>query len=277
MQLGYDEANLTLSRFVYEEKYVREDAHPRKDIFWGPKSTRDVSVDRHAIDTGIDWYAGAAVKSGMRPVASAEFSAKVIKSPLYVKPYSVPRMPCHADVAGWLDAPGWGENKERAKDLAKIAICQMNPKLSADEYIRPQMSYVVNCVGDKDVVLSKLKCLEGCDRSDIECVCYVSDSQGGVFEAICNLALRDRRVVLIKVDLANSKASFYDLFVDKSGVRGDKVVFVGCNDSLELALGIRDIDSCCHARADIIANIESMEFSDRGDVKMPDLIKGSLT
>lgn len=269
MQLESDNVGQILSRFVYDEDYIRSDRHPRKDVFMGPKSTRDVSVDRHAAGAGINWYAGAAVKNIPRVVASAELSAQEVKRPLHVRPYRVPRMPRHADITGWLDDPGWGANKELAKTLAQVAVCQMNPNNPLDEYVKPDVSFVVNCVGDLGDVLNKLKCLNALKRSDIECFCYVLSGRNDVGEAIGGLAIKDRRIVLIEVDLSDSKSAFERIVDGKSGVRGETVVFVGHGDSLESAIASNGQGLFCDSRSGVTEKIGHLRFSDEGDIVRP--------
>ena len=255
-----------LSRFVYDEGCLRDDGHPRKDIFIGPKSTRDISVDCHDVGVGINWYAGAAVKLDLLPVAAAEVSRKDIKLPLYVKPYSVPRMPLHADISGWLDAPGWGENKELAKELAKKAEWVRNPRAAADKYEIPRVSLVMNGLGDFDDVMPKFSSLAGVTRQDFECVCYIEDPLSPVAVAVNKLALRDRRIVMIEIDRSNAKAALMTLFCSKAGVRGEKVVFVGLADTIDNAMNRSNFGERGIVRSTLIEKVASLRFGKDGDI-----------
>ena len=266
MQLESNDDFPVLSRFIYDEGCLRGDGHPRKDIFIGPKLTRDISVDRHGVGVGINWYAGAAVKLGLLPVASAEVLGKDIKLPLYVKPYSVPRMPLHADISGWLDAPGWGANKELAKELAKKSKCVRNPRTAADKYEIPRVSFVVNCIGCFDDVVPKFSSLSGVTRTDLECVCYVEEPLGNVAAAVNKLALRDRRIVMIVINRSNPKDAFMTLFDGKVGARGEKVVFIGLADTIGNVMNSSNFGAYGFDRSSLIEKVDDLRFGKNGDI-----------
>lgn len=269
MQSGSNNDFPVLSRFIYDERCLRDDGHPRKDIFIGPKSTRDISVDRHGMGVDkINWYAGGAVKLGLTPVASAEVLAEYVTPPLYVKPYSVPRMPLHADISGWQDSPGWGENKELAKELAKKAICVRNPNMDKDQYDMPHVSFVVNCIGDLEIVVQKFRCLKDVSRSDFECVCYVDEHMDNVVAAINQLAIWDRRIVAVTLDRSNAKEAFMTLLSGPVGARGDIVVFVALTDAVEDAMNVGNVEAHGFERSSLIEKVDNLRFETNGDIKV---------
>ena len=179
-------------------------------------------------------------------------------------------MPLHADISGWQDSPGWGENKELAKELAKRAMCVRNPNKATDQYDMPHVSFVVNCIGDLEMVVPRFRCLKGVTRADFECVCYVEEEHmDNVVAAINKLAICDRRIVVVTLDRSNAQEAFITLLGGQDGARGEMIVFVSLTDTIEGAMNASNFGAHGFVRSALIEKVDGLQFEANGDIKVP--------
>lgn len=229
-----DEKMPLMSRFVYHESEIKSDGHVDRKVFIGPAKTRDVSVCCHESANDVNWWSGAAVKPHEQVLGSVEIPIADIAEkfkPLFVRPVFAPRMPMHADIAGWNNVPGWGLNKELARDIARAYVFSPIPT-GADSYVPPLISFVLYCRNAESKMKDTIRSLQSLSFDDWECVCVDDGSTDGTWLTANRLAQEDRRIVAIRQDSSGEAPAMRRGLAEKDGARGTGVVFLTAGETM---------------------------------------------